>query len=80
MSRALKDDKISDIEYGIILDELTHYNALKEAVRSKLTRKSSDKKAEPQPDIEKIKKQARYEAREELIKKVTADSRPDLRK
>ena len=49
-STALSDNKISDSEFQLIMTEFDQYNALKEAVRVKLTRNSS------QPDIEKIKK------------------------
>ena len=49
-SKALADNKISDSEFQLIMAEFQQYNVLKEAVRAKLTRNSS------QPDIEKIKK------------------------
>ena len=49
-SKALSDNNISDTEFQLIMAEFQQYNVLKEAVRSKLTRKPS------QPDIEKIKK------------------------
>ena len=48
--QALADNQISDSEFQLIMAEYSQYNVLKEAVRSKLTRNSS------QPDIEKIKK------------------------
>ena len=46
--------------------EFSQYNVLKEAVRAKLTRNSS------QPDIEKIKKNVRSEMEAEFRKKITA--------
>ena len=49
-SKALADNKITDDEFQLIMAEFSQYDALKEAVRAKLTRNSS------QPDIEKIKK------------------------
>ena len=49
-SKALSDNQISDSEFQLIIAEFSQYNLLKEAVRSKRTRNSS------QPDIEKIKK------------------------
>ena len=48
-SKALSGNQISDSEFQLIMAEFSQYNVLKEAVRSKLTRNSS------QPDIEKIK-------------------------
>ena len=63
-SKALADNKISDIEFQLIMAEFSQYNVLKEAVRSKLTRKSS------QPDIEKIKKNVRSEMEAEFRKKI----------
>ena len=49
-SKALADNKISDTEFQLIMTEFSRYNVLKEAVRARLTRKTSH------PDIEKIKK------------------------
>ena len=49
-SKALADNKVSDSKFQLIMAAFSQYNVLKEAVRSKLTRNSS------QPDIEKIKK------------------------
>ena len=46
--------------------EFQQYDVLKEAVRAKLTRKTS------QPDIEKIKKDVRTEMEAEFRKKITA--------
>ena len=54
-SKALSDNKISDSEFQLIMTEFQQYNILKEAVRAKLTQKTS------QPDIEKIKKDVRSE-------------------
>ena len=49
-SKALSDNQISDSEFQAIMAEFSQYNALKEAVRSKMAKNSS------LPDIEKIKK------------------------
>ena len=65
-SKALSDNQISDSEFKSIMDEFSQYNVLKEAVRSKLTRNSS------QPDIEKIKKNVRSEMEAEFQKKINA--------
>ena len=59
-SKALADNKISDSEFQLIMTEFQQYNVLKEAVRAKLTRKTS------QPDIEKIKKDVRSEMEAEF--------------
>ena len=63
LSKALADNKISDSEFQLIMTEFDQYNMLKEAVRVKLTRNSS------QPDIEKIKKDVRSEMEVEFRKK-----------
>ena len=55
LSKALTDNRVSDAEFGLIMDELTQYNVLKGAVRAKLTRKPS------QPNVDKIEK--KFEAR-----------------
>ena len=62
-SKALSDNRISDSEFQSIMAEFPQYNVLKEAVRSKITRNSS------QPDIEKIKKAVRCEVEVEFQKK-----------
>ena len=62
-SKALADNNISDSEFQLIMSEFEQYNVLKEAVRAKLTRNSS------QPDIEKIKKDLRSEIEAEFSKK-----------
>ena len=61
--KALVDNKITDDEFQLIMAEFSQYNALKEAVRAKLSRNSS------QPDIEKIKKIVRSEMEAEFRKK-----------
>ena len=66
LSKALVDNQISDSEFQLIMDEFSQYNLLKEAVRSKITRNSS------QPDIEKIKKNVRSEIEVEFQKKINA--------
>ena len=65
-SKALADGQITDVEFQLIMAEFQQYNVLKEAVRSKLTRKTS------QPDIEKIKKDVRSEIEAEFRKKINA--------
>ena len=65
-SKALADNNISDSEFQLIMAEFQQYNVLKEAVRAKLTRKTS------QPDIEKIKKDVRSEMEAEFRKKINA--------
>ena len=62
-SKALSDNQISDREFQLIMDEFSQYNVLKEAVRAKLTRKSS------QPDIEKIKKMSEARWKQNFEKK-----------
>ena len=59
-SKALADNKISDNEFQLIMKEFEQYNVLKEAIRAKLARNSS------QPDIEKIKKDVRSEMEAEF--------------
>ena len=54
-SKALADNQITDREFDLIMAEFSQYNVLKEVVRAKLARNSS------QPDIEKIKKDVRSE-------------------
>ena len=65
-SKALADNQITDREFDLIMAEFSQYNLLKEAVRAKLTRNSS------QPDIEKIKKDVRSDIEAEFRKKITA--------
>ena len=65
MSQALKDEQVSDTEFNIILDKSARYQALKEAVRSKIMRKSSKNKPIP---IENIKIEICNEMREEFKK------------
>ena len=74
MSHELKDQKVSDTEFNIILNELARYKALKHAVHSKVTRKSSKRQTDPQPDLEKIRKEIRNEVCEEFRKKLKASS------
>ena len=66
ISKILSDNQISDGEFQLIMAEFSQYNVLKEAVRTKLTKNPS------QPDIEKIKKEARSEMEAEFRKKITA--------
>ena len=65
-SKALADNQISDNEFQLIMKEFEQYNVLKEAIRAKLARNSS------QPDIEKLKKDARSEMEAEFRKKINA--------
>ena len=62
-SKALADNQISDNEFQLIMKEFEQYNLLKEAIRAKLARNSS------QPDIEKIKKDVRNEMQAEFQRK-----------
>ena len=66
LSKALSNNQISDSEFQLIIAEFSQYNVLKEAVRSKITRTPS------QPDIEKIKKDARREVEADFQKKINA--------
>ena len=66
LSKVLVDNNISDGEFQLIMAEYSQYNVLKESVRSKITRNSS------QPDIEKIKKDVRSEMETEFQKKLNA--------
>ena len=63
-SKALSDNQISDSEFQAIMAEFSQYNALKEAIRSKMAQNSS------LPDIEKIKKNVRSEIEAEFQKKI----------
>ena len=65
-SKALSDNTISDSDFQLIMSEFHQYTVLKEAVRAKLTRNSS------QPNIEKIKKDLRSEIEAEFRKKINA--------
>ena len=82
VSKALVDQKINDAEFQIILDEMTQYNALKEAVRLRLTRKPSlqnVKDLSPKPDLEKIRQEIRHEEKQKLKKRLSAVSSSDLK-
>ena len=63
LSKTLADNRITDDEFQLIMDEFSQYNVLKEAVRAKLTRQPS------RPDVEKIRKDIRSEVEEEFRKK-----------
>ena len=66
ISKALADNQITDGEFQLIMTEFSQYNVLKEAVRAKLTRKTS------QPNLHKIRKDVRSEVEEEFRKKINA--------
>jgi len=66
LSKALRDNRVSDDEFELIMAEYSQYNALKGAVRAKLTRKPSS------PNLVKIKKKIREEVKEENRKKMQA--------
>ena len=66
LSKALVDNQISDAEFQLLMAEFSQYNALKDAVRAKLTRQPS------RPDVEKIKKDLRAEMEAEFRKKITS--------
>ena len=69
VSKAINDKVLSDSEFQIILTELEQYNALKEKIRAKLTKKPSLSKL-PQVDVEKIKREARAQAEADFQKKL----------
>ena len=66
LSKALVNNQISDGEFQLIMAEYSQYNVLKDSVRAKLTRHSS------QPDVEKIKKDVRSEMEADFRKKISA--------
>ena len=66
LSKAMRDNRVSDDEFQLIMDEHSQYNVLKGAVRAKLTRKPSS------PNLEKIKRKIRGEVEEEYRKKIQA--------
>ena len=66
LSKAMRDNRVSDDEFQLIMDEHSQYNVLKGAVRAKLTRKPSS------PNLEKIKRKIRGEVEEEHRKKIQA--------
>ena len=66
LSKAMRDNRVSDDEFQLIMDEHSQYNALKGAVRAKLTRKPSS------PNLDKLKKKIRGEVEEEYRKKIQA--------
>jgi len=66
LSKAMRDNRVSDDEFQLIMDEHSQYNVLKGAVRAKLTRKPSS------PNLDKIKKKIRGEVEEEYRKKIQA--------
>ena len=66
ISKTLADNQITDSEFQLIMTEFSQYNVLKEAVRTKLTRKPSN------PNVDKIRKDVRSEVEEEFRKKINA--------
>jgi len=66
LSKAIRDNRVSDDEFQLIMDEHSQYNVLKGAVRTKLTRKPSS------PNLDKLKKKIRGEVEEEYRKKIQA--------
>ena len=66
ISKTLADNQITDGEFQLIMTEFSQYNVLKQAVRAKLTRKSS------RPNLDKIRKDVRSEVEEEFRKKINA--------
>ena len=67
--KALVDNKVSDTEFQIIMDEFKHYDDLKYTVRAKLTHLPSNKNV---ADVEKIKIDIHGELQEEFRKKISA--------
>ena len=47
ISKALNDNKVTDEEFQLILEELEKYKVMKEEVRSKTTKKIATEKEEP---------------------------------
>ena len=66
LSKAMRDNRISNDEFQMIMDEHSQYTVLKGAVRAKLTRKPSS------PNLAKIKKKIREEVELENRKKMQA--------
>ena len=66
LSKAMTDNKITDNEFQLIMDEFSQYNVLKQAVRAKITRQSS------KLDVEKIRKEERSKVETEFRKKINA--------
>ena len=66
LSKAMRDNRVSDDEFQLIMDEHSQYNVLKGAVRAKLTRKPSS------PNLDKIKKKIKEEVELENRKKMQA--------
>ena len=66
ISKTLADNQITNDEFQLIMTEFSQYNVLKEAVRAKLTRKTS------RPNLDKIRKDVRSEVEEEFRKKINA--------
>ena len=66
ISKTLADNQITDGEFQLVMTEFSQYNVLKEAVRAKLTRKTS------RPNLDKIRKDVRSEVEEEFRKKINA--------
>ena len=66
LSKALRDNRVSDDEFELIMAEYSQYDVLKGAVRAKLTRKPS------RPNIDKIRKDVCAEIKEEYQKKINA--------
>ena len=62
----MTDNKITDNEFQLIMDEFSQYNVLKQAVRAKITRQSS------KLDVEKIRKEERSKVETEIRKKINA--------
>ena len=63
ISKTLADNQITDGKFQLIMTEFSQYNVLKEAVRAKLTRKTS------RPNLDKIRKDVSSEVEEEFRKK-----------
>ena len=82
VSKALTDNRISDPEFQLIMNELDSYFALKEAVRRRLgapIEKNISHVPTPAPDLVKIREQIRKEEKEKLKKRLSAVSSSDLK-
>ena len=66
ISKTLADNQITDGEFQLIMTEFSQYNVLKDSVRAKLTHKPS------KPNVDKIRKDIRFEVEEEYRKKINA--------
>ena len=82
VSKALKDKRISDSGFSIILREVQKYHELKNAIRDDEKKTKTENKETQTPDLDKLKGELRKEIKQEFQKKIdllTAVSKSDLR-